>query len=67
MLLFDGTKWHLVPNATDLTAYVPLAGTNNMAGNVVWAGAANSKAGTTIIDGKGGTADGLLIDCGTYV
>jgi hypothetical protein len=67
MLLFDGTAWHLVPNATDLTAYVPLAGTNLMTGGIVWTGAANSKAGTTVIDGKGGTADGLLIDCGTYV
>lgn len=65
-IMFDGTTWHHIPNGTDLSAYVPLAGTNLMAGNIVWSGAANNKAGTTIIDGKGGTIDNVLLDCGTY-
>lgn len=65
-LIFDGTNWHAVPNMVDLSAYVPLAGTNLMTGNIVWSGAANNKAGTVIFDGKGGTIDNVLLDCGTY-
>lgn len=66
MMVFDGTAWHLVPNAQDMSAYIPLAGSNLITGNLVWTGAANAKAGTTIFDGKGGTVDSVLIDCGTY-
>ncbi len=65
-LLYDGAAWHVVANETDLSAYVPLAGTNLMTGNIVWSGAAGAKAGTTIIDGKGGTVDNVNLDCGTY-
>jgi hypothetical protein len=65
-LIFDGTKWHHIPNGTDLNAYVPLAGTNLMTGSIVYSGAAGNKAGTVIYDGKGGTIDNVLLDCGTY-
>ena len=64
--IFDGTNWHLIPNGVDLANYVPLAGTNLMTGSIVYSGAANSKAGTIIYDGKGGTLDAVLLDAGTY-
>lgn len=59
-------KFDHIKNAVDLTAYVPLAGTNAMVGNIVWAGAAGSKSGVSIISGKGGTIDDAVIDNGTY-
>ena len=62
-LLFDGTNWHHIPNATDLSAYVPLAGTAQMAGNVVWA---TDQTGNDILDGKNGNLKDFVIDCGTY-
>ena len=65
-LLFDGTKWHHIPNGTDLNAYVPLAGTALMTGSIVYSGAAGNKKGTVIYDGKGGTIDAVAIDCGTF-
>lgn len=65
-MIFDGMNWHHIPNATDLSAYVPLAGTNLMTGAIVYSGAAGNKAGTVIYDGKGGTIDNVLLDCGTY-
>jgi hypothetical protein len=65
-MIFDGTKWYLLADDTDLTAYVPLAGTALMTGAIVYAGAANSKAGTVIYDGKGGKIDAVAIDCGTW-
>ena len=60
------SKFHHIANAVDMTAYVPLAGTANMTGSVAWAGAAANKAGSTIIDGKGGTIDSVVIDGGAY-
>lgn len=66
MVVFDGTNFHLVPNDVDLAAYVPLAGTTGMTGNIAWAGAANNKAGTNIVDGKGGTLDNVVVDAGTF-
>jgi hypothetical protein len=65
-ILYDGTAWHVIANEVDLSAYVPLAGTNLMTGNIVWSGAAGGKAGATIIDGKGGSVDNVSINCGTY-
>jgi hypothetical protein len=32
----------------------------------VWSGAANALAGTTILNGKGGTIDNVVLDMGTY-
>lgn len=63
MILFDGTNYHLVPSATDMTAYLPLAGSNAMTGNIAWNA---DKAGTVIIDAKNGTIDNVLINAGTY-
>jgi hypothetical protein len=37
-----------------------------MTGNIVWGGAAGTKKGTRIIDGKGGTIGEVVIDSGTY-
>lgn len=65
-LLFDGTNWHVIPNETDLNDYIPLRGSNQITGNLVWAGAAANKAGVTIFDGKGGTIDNVVLDGGTY-
>lgn len=65
-MIFDGTNWYLLAETTDLSAYVPLAGTNLMTGNIVWTGAAGSKAGTTVFDAKGGTVDNVLLNAGTY-
>ncbi len=65
-LLYDGAKWYVLANEVDLAAYVPLAGTNLMTGNIVWSGVAGNKAGTTIIDGKGGSVNNVSINCGTY-
>jgi len=65
-MIFDGTTWYLLADTVDLSAYVPLAGTNLMTGNIVWTGAANNRAGVTILDGKGGTIDNVLLDAGTY-
>jgi hypothetical protein len=67
-MVWDDTakKFHHITNAVDMTAYVPLAGTAAMTGNIVYSGAANNKAGTVIYDGKGGTIDNVLLNCGTY-
>ena len=64
--IFDGTNWHLIPNGVDLANYVPLAGTALMTGAIVYSGAAGSKAGTIIYNGKGGTIDNVLLDMGSY-
>ena len=66
MVIFDGTNYHLVPNDVDLSAYLPLAGTTAMTGNIVWSGASGAKAGTNIVDGKGGTLDNVVVDAGTF-
>ena len=66
LMIFDGTKWYRVPNTTDLNAYVPLVGTNLMAGGLVWTGAAGSNAGNVVLDGKGGTVQDIAWDEGTY-
>jgi hypothetical protein len=67
-MVWDDTakKFHHIANAVDMSTYVPLAGTAAMTGNIVYSGAANNKAGTIIYDGKGGTIDNVLLDCGTY-
>jgi hypothetical protein len=64
-MLFDGTNWHVIPNETDLEAYVPLAGTSP--GKVV-TGAINWAAGQTgtILDGQGGVIDNVTVDGGGY-
>jgi hypothetical protein len=59
-------KFHHIANAVDMSAYVPLAGTALMTGAIAYSGAAGSKAGTIIYDGKGGTLDAVLLDAGTY-
>jgi hypothetical protein len=65
-IIYYGTRWYLVPNGTDLNAYVPLAGSNLMTGAIVWTGAAASRAGTTMLNLKGATIDDAALDCGTY-
>lgn len=59
-------KYYHISNAVDLTAYVPLAGTNGMTGNIVWSGVAGNKTGATIISGKGGAIDEIVIDGGNF-
>jgi hypothetical protein len=62
MLVYDGTKWHIIPSSVDMSAYVPLAGTNSMAGKVLW-----STAGTTVmLDLNGHAIANSLIDAGTF-
>lgn len=65
-LIYDGTKWYAIADDTDLTAYVPLIGTALMTGPITYTGALNSRAGSVIYDGKGGTVDGVHLDCGTW-
>lgn len=71
-LLFDGTNWHHVPNATDLNAYLALAGGTMADGAAVTfdtttaAGTAGGAASLAIINGAGGTVDNVVIDGGTF-
>jgi hypothetical protein len=60
------SKFDHIKNAVDLTAYVPLAGTNAVSGKIEWAGAAGSKSGVSIISGKGGSIDDAVIDNGIF-
>jgi len=61
-LVYDGTKWHAIPSTVDLAAYVPLAGSNLMAGKILWAA-----AGTTVmLDLNGNSIDRAVIDAGTF-
>lgn len=64
MLLYDGAAWHAIPNETDLNAYLQLAG-GSMAADATITFDAGS-ATKTILDGKGGTVDNVVLDCGTY-
>jgi hypothetical protein len=62
-LLFDGTNWHAIPNETDLAAYIPLAGTNQLAGKLLWAA---DQTGNIVIDCNNGIIENVLLDAGTY-
>lgn len=62
-LLFDGTAWHVIPDTTDMTAYVPLAGTTQMSGSVAWSADGAKAAGLDLFNRK---IDRAIIDCGTY-
>jgi hypothetical protein len=67
MVLWDGAAWHVVPNVTDLNAYLPLAG-GTMAGKsskITWP-AATTATPEIYLDLNGGQLDRALIDCGTY-
>lgn len=64
------SKFHHVSNAmssgSGAGSFVPLAGTNQMSGEIAWAGAAGNQAGRAIISGKGGSINDAVIDSGTY-
>jgi hypothetical protein len=72
MMLFDGTNWHVVPNETDLNAYLALAGGTMADGAGITFDTTTASGGTagaasvTVIDGKGGSINNCVIDAGTY-
>jgi hypothetical protein len=72
ILIWDGTRFWVVPQELDLSAYLPLAG-GTMADGAAIAfdtttaqGGAGGAASQTIIDGDGGTIDNVVIDGGAY-
>ena len=65
-LVYDGTKWHVIPSTVDLAAYVPLAGTNLMAGKVLWGTAHAGTTPTIMLDLNGHSLDRSVIDAGTF-
>jgi hypothetical protein len=65
-LIFDGTNWHHIPNATDLNDYVPLDGATMHDGASLTFDITTGGAGTVVINGGGGNIDNAVIDCGTY-
>lgn len=65
-LIFDGTAWHVIPNATDLNAYVPLAGATMNDGAKLTFDVTTGGSGTVVVDAAGGSIDGAVIDGGTY-
>ena len=76
VLLYDGTDWYILPNTTDLTAYLALAGGTMSDGGSITFDTSTGQSGAgaasvTIINGDGGTIDNVVldnatIDCGTY-
>jgi hypothetical protein len=66
-LLFDGTKWHVLPNTTDLNAYLALAGGSMSDASTITF--ADTTAAHVIIDGgiaANAVVDNVTIDGGTY-
>jgi hypothetical protein len=61
-LVFDGTNWHILPNDTDLNAYLALLG-GTMAADALIQWPAST---ATVLDLTGGKIDNAVIDCGTY-
>lgn len=66
VLLYDGTDWYVLPNTTDLTAYLALAGGTMSDGGSITFDTTTGGAGTVIIDGNNGALDNCRIDGGTY-
>jgi len=67
MVLWDGAAWHVVPNATDLNAYLSLAGGTMTAksSKITWP-AATVATPEVYLDLNGGQIDNALIDCGSF-
>ena len=82
LLIWNGTDFFAVPNETDLSAYLPLAGgtmtdtaeiifdTTTAQASAAGTGGGNTAAAgartQTIIDGDGGLVDNVVIDCGVF-
>jgi hypothetical protein len=66
-IIFDGTAWHLIPNETDLNAYLALAGGTMSAktSKISWP-AATPATPEVYLDLNGGQLDNALIECGTF-
>lgn len=63
------SKFHYFPSATSggaSGAYVPLAGTNALTGGLVWSGVDGSRKGMLMLNGKGASMSGWVIDGGSY-
>jgi hypothetical protein len=72
MVIYDGTNFHVVPNETDLNAYLALAGGSMSDGASITfdtttaAGTAGGAATQVSLDGAGSSIDGFVIDCGGF-
>ena len=82
LMIWDGSKFHVVVNEVDLGAYLPLAGgtmtdtaeiifdTTTAQASAAGTGGGNTAAAgartQTIIDGDGGLVDNVVIDCGVF-
>jgi hypothetical protein len=72
--IWDGAAWVRVVGATDLTAYVPLAGTAGVAGAAMTSGSVltmnPAATGNVVLNGATGAnfgaLDKFIIDCGTF-
>ena len=67
MLVYDGTKFHHVANAVDVSGLVPKAGATTMAADAAWTFAPGA-TGFTIINGGANMPkiDSVTLDAGTY-
>jgi hypothetical protein len=69
MLIYDGTKFHHIANAIDMSGYVARAGISAMAADAKLNFAATPPiAGAVILDGGANfpLIDGVTINCGSY-
>jgi hypothetical protein len=66
MVIYDGTNFHLVPNETDLNAYLKLAGGTMEDGAVITFDTTTGGAGTVVLNGDSGALDNFVIDGGTF-
>jgi hypothetical protein len=68
LIIFDGTKYHLMPQESDLSGFVSKAGASAMANDAVLTWTAPSTS-TTLLDGGDSTKsqiDNFEINGGTY-
>ena len=70
MLIWNGTAWDQVVSNTDLSAYVPLAGTAGVTGAAMASGSVLTMNPATaldvVLDGAGGSISNSTINCGTF-
>jgi hypothetical protein len=74
MMIWNGTAFDFVDSSTDLSAYVPLAGTAGVAGAAMVSGAVitfnPAASGNVVLNGATGANFGALdkciVDCGTF-
>lgn len=65
-LIYDGAVWYLIPNKTDLNAYLALVGGTMGDGAKVTFDVTTGGAGTVVLDLATGGLDNAVINCGTF-